>query len=405
MIYQLYQAQTDLMQPVRYLSAFTRDWIGAMPAASRAFQPLRHLAAMSDLIADSGLTHKRPAFAIDTVEIEGGHVAVREEAALVTPFGTLLHFAKDTTAVQPRVLLVSPMACHFATLLRDTIRTLLPDHDVYVTDWHNVRDVPLSEGPFDLDEYIGHLIRFLEHLGPGTHLMGVCQPCPAALATVALMSEDGNAATPLSLSLLAGPVDTRQSPTAVNKHATSHDIGWFKRTVTDRVPWRYAGAGRRVYPGFLQIAGFMSMNLPRHQESFRKLYQARVANDQAAAQPIREFYDEYLAVSDLPAEFYLQTVQSIFQDHDLPLGKLVWRGRTVNPAAIERTALFTVEGGRDDICGLGQTAAALDLCSGLPETLKSAHVEEDVGHYGVFSGHRWAENVYPRLRAFIQRHA
>lgn len=405
MIYQIYQAHADMMQPVRYFAGLGRDWLGTLPLAARDLEPLRHLGAAWDLIAETGLTHVRPDFGIEHIEIDGQPCEVREERVLVTPFGTLLHFRKDSTVEQPRVLIVSPMACHFATLLRETIRTLLPEHDVYVTDWHNVRDVPLSEGSFDLDDYVEHLMRFLTHLGPRAHLIGICQPCPAALAAVALMSEDKHPATPRTLTLMAGPVDTRLNPTAVNQRALGHTLDWFERVVIDRVPSRYAGAGRKVYPGFLQIAGFMTMNLSRHQESFQKLYFARVDNDDAKAEPIKEFYDEYLAVCDLPAEFYLQTVHRIFQDHHLAKGCFTWRGRPVNPAAITRTALFTVEGGRDDICGLGQTRAALDLCTGLPAKLKSDHLEADAGHYGVFSGRRWVENVFPRVRELIRQHA
>lgn len=405
MLYQLYQAQTDMLAPARFMSGVTRDWIGLFPIVAKEFEPVRHLAAFSDLIAQTKLTHSRPAFGIDEVEVDGRVVTVVEQAELVTPFGTLLNFRKDVTTPQPKILLVAPMACHFATLLRETVRTLLPEHDVYITDWHNVRDVPLSDGQFDLDDYIEHLIQFLDHLGPGVNLMGICQPCPAALAAVALMSEDGHPATPRTLSLLAGPVDTRQNPTLVNERATSHSLRWFEKRVTDRVPFRYAGAGRKVYPGFLQIAGFTGMNFKRHQKSLYEMYCARVARDSAKANPIQDFYEEYFAVCDLPAEFYLQTMERIFQEHHLPQGRFEWRGRRVNPAAIRNTALLTIEGGRDDICGLGQTHAAQALCTNLSADMKTEHVEPEAGHYGVFSGSRWSENVYPIIHDLIRRHA
>ena len=405
MLYQIYQTQDDLLQPMRALARAGRQLLSNLPAEVREIEALRHLDAAWNLISDAGLTHARPAFDVEDVEVQGRRVGVVEEAMLRTPFGTLLRFRKEGLgAAQPKVLIVSPMACHFATLLRDTVRTMLPDHDVYVTDWHNVRDVPLSAGTFDLDDYIEHLMRFLAVLGPGVNLMGICQPCPAALAAVALMSEDGHPATPVTLTLMAGPVDTRQNPTSVNQRAHSHTLEWFERTVVDRVPPRYAGAGRKVYPGFLQIAGFMSMNLSRHQASFYKLYRARVDRDEAKAAPIKQFYDEYLAVCDLPAEFYLQTMRRIFQEHHLPLGTFAFRGRRVDPGAIRKTALLTVEGGRDDICGLGQTRAAIDLCSGLKKTQKAEHVEADAGHYGVFSGTRWSENIHPRVRDWIGQH-
>lgn len=406
MLYHLYQAQDDLLQPLRAYARWGREWLARLPPDVRDLEFLRHVDAACDLISDAKLTHSRPAFAIDEISVEGRTVAVREEPVTATPFGTLLRFRKqDVDADHPKVLVVSPMACHFATLLRDTVRALLPEHDVYVTDWHNVRDVSLSSGSFDLDDYIEHLMRFLEQLGPGTHLMGVCQPCPAALVVTALMSEDAHPATPRTLTMMAGPVDTRQSPTSVNKRAHAHPLSWFERTVIHSVPGRYPGADRRVYPGFLQIAGFMSMNLTRHQDSFYKLYRARVERDEPKAAPIQQFYDEYLAVCDLPAEFYLQTMQRIFQEHHLPLGRFEFRGRPVDLGSIRSTALLTVEGGRDDICGLGQTRAALDLCPRLPASHKAEHVEQDAGHYGVFSGSRWSEHIYPRVRDWIRQHA
>lgn len=405
MIYQIYQAQQDVIEPFRRASGFGRRWLTRLPSALQGTLPIRHLDAAWGMMAGSGLTHVRPGFGISDVEFEGRKVAVEEQSVLDTPFCTLLRFRKPTEErPQPRVLIVSPMACHFATLLRDTIRALLPAHDVYVTDWKNVRDVSLSDGGFDLDDYIEHLMRFLHHLGPGVHLMAICQPCPAALAAVALMSEDGHPATPATLTLMAGPIDTSMNPTQVNRTAHQHSLAWFERTVIARVPTRYEGAGRRVYPGFLQIAGFMSMNLSRHRDSFRKLYRARVANDLAVAEPIEAFYDEYFAVCDLPAEFYLQTMSRIFQERHLPEGRFLFRGRLVNPAAICRTALMTVEGGRDDICGAGQTRAAQDLCSGLRPDQRLEHVEAEAGHYGVFGGRRWTDSIFPKVREWIERH-
>jgi poly(3-hydroxybutyrate) depolymerase len=293
------------------------------------------------------------------------------------------------------------MSGHFATLLRDTVRTLVADHEVYVTDWHNARDVPLAAGRFGLDEYTEHLIQFLEVIGPGAHLVAICQPCVAALAAVALMAEDNHISQPATLTLMAGPIDCRISPTAVNELAAGKPIDWFEKNLVSIVPWRLRGAGRRVYPGFLQLSAFMSMNRERHMNTLREYYLNLVADEHEKAASTRDFYREYLAVADLPAEFYLETVGRVFQSYDLPRGELTWRGRKVNPGAIRRTALLTVEGERDDICAVGQTLAAQDLCTGLRPYMKRHHVQAGVGHYGVFSGRRWQQQIYPQLRETI----
>jgi poly(3-hydroxybutyrate) depolymerase len=299
------------------------------------------------------------------------------------------------------VLLVAPMSGHFATLLRDTVRTMLADHDVYVTDWHSARDIPLHAGRFGLEEYTEHLMRFLRTMGPGSHLVAICQPCVAALAATALMSEDDDPAVPASLTLMAGPIDCRISPTAVNTLATSKSIDWFERNLISCVPLPLKGAGRRVYPGFVQVGAFMGMNRQRHIDAFRNYYMALVDADHDTSEPIRRFYEEYLAVSDLPAEFYLETVKLVFQDYALPRGELRWRGRTIDPSAIRRTALVTVEGERDDICAPGQTLAAQDLCTKLRPYMRTHTVQAGVGHYGVFSGSKWQQHIYPLLRDVI----
>ncbi len=288
---------------------------------------------------------------------------VVEEAVHATPFATLLRFRKQGAPVQPKVLVVAPMSGHFATLLRDTVRTLLIDHDVHVTDWHNVRDVPLEAGRFGLDEYTDHIVDFLAVMGPGAHVVAVCQPCVAALAATALMSEDGHPATPASLILMAGPIDCRVSPTSVNILATSKPISWFEKNLISLVPWRLGGAGRRVYPGFMQLSAFLSMNKERHATAFREYWRNLVAEEREKAETTRTFYAEYMAVSDLSADFYLETVKQVFQDYLLARGELRIHGRRVDPAAIRRTALVTIEGEKDDICSIGQTLAAQDLCN------------------------------------------
>jgi len=398
MLYRAYQTHTDLLSPSRLAAQYLGSGVWkSQPDRSAA----RRIAAALDVYAHMRLTHSRPDYGIRSVLSEGAEVAVQEEVALVAPFGTLLHFRKDTNAVQPKVLLAAPLSGHFATLLRETVRTLLRDHDVYLTDWHNARDVPLWHGSFGLDDYTRQIVSFLEAMGPGAHMVAVCQPCVAALAATALMAEEDNAATPLSLTLMAGPVDCRINPTAVNKLATDRPIGWFERNLISRVPWPHAGMMRRVYPGFLQLTAFMSMNPDRHKEQFKKLYRHLVEGELEQAATIRNFYDEYLAVNDLPAEFYLETVERVFQTYDLPRGELTVGERKVNPAAIRRTALMTVEGERDDICAVGQTVAAQDLCTSIRPYLKTHHLQAGVGHYGVFSGSKWNTQIYPRVREMI----
>ncbi len=334
MIYQTYQALADTKKPLQMLAELAAGVIHA-PSAGLTDDPwLRKLAAASELIMRCGLTHKRPPFGIETVTVGNRELAVTEEAVLTTSFATLLHFKKETATEQAPVLVVSPMSGHFATLLRDTVRTMLPDHDVYITDWHNARDVPLGRGRFDLDDFIDHLIGFINAIGPGCHVMAICQPSVPTLAAAAIMAEDDHPAQPRSITLMAGPIDTRISPTKVNEFATSRPIEWFYTSVIGVVPWRYGGAMRPVYPGFVQLLAFMGMNIQRHVKAFNDLYDNLAKGDYAKAEATRKFYDEYFAVMDLPAEFFLQTIQAVFQEHHLPRGELRWRGRRVNPGAI-----------------------------------------------------------------------
>ena len=401
MLYTAYQAQSDMLAPARAMSrASARLLSDLSPGLSNGWMT-RSALATSEIISRWGLTHRRPAFGIDTVTVAGREVAVREEAMLLTPFGTLLRFTKDTDAVQPRVLVVAPLSGHFATLLRATVRTMLADHDVFITDWHNARDIPAAAGRFGVDEYTEHLMDFLRAMGPGTHVVAVCQPCVPALAATALMAEDGDKAVPSSLTLMAGPIDARVNPTVVNDLAGGRPLDWFERNVIATVPPRFAGAGRRVYPGFVQVAAFMRMNPERHRAAFQRLYDDIMNGNDARATATKAFYDEYFAVLDLTAEFYLETVATIFQDHALAQGRLEYRGRRVDPAAITRTSLLTVEGERDDICGAGQTAAAHDLCTSLPAFRRRQHLQAGVGHFGVFSGSRWELEVYPLIRSLI----
>jgi poly(3-hydroxybutyrate) depolymerase len=413
MLYHAYQLQSDLGSPLRMMAEQTSLLLGASKSGCVGSQlhlsgfakSSGKLAAACEVLARLRLTHSRPAYDLHQVEVAGDMIQVSEHTVCKLPFGSLLHFKKGMPAPGPRVLLVAPLSGHFATLLRETARTLLADHDVYITDWHNARDVAVADGEFGLDEYTDYLIQFLETLGPDTHMLAVCQPCVVALAATAIMAEDDNPAQPRSLTLMAGPVDCRINPTGVNALANSKPIEWFEKNLISHVPWQHRGAMRRVYPGFLQLTAFLSMNLERHKKSFRDLYQHVRDGEFDKAQVIRAFYDEYLAVNDLPAPFYLQTVAKVFQTYDLPRGELSWHGRRVNLQAIRRTALMTVEGERDDICAVGQTVAAQDLCSSIRPYMKTHHVQTGVGHYGVFSGRKWNQQIYPRVREMIHASA
>lgn len=398
MLYQAYLAHSDLSSPLQMLAHAISIALAPDPEHS---DPVRRTAAACELLATARITHVRPPFGIDAVQVQGREAAVVEAVELVLPFGSLLHFRKPEVADQPRVLLVAPLSGHFATLLRDTIRTLLVDHDVYVTDWANARDVPIWAGRFGMDDYTDYVMRFMRHIGPNAHMMAICQPCVAALAACALMADEDDPAQPRSLTLMAGPVDTRINPTSVNVLANSKPIDWFESRLISRVPWRFPGALRRVYPGALQLAAFMNMNAERHRQALLELYRHRCGGEHEKADALKRFYDEYFAVLDLTAEFYLETVERVFQKHLLPRGELSWRGRRVDPAAIRRTALLTVEGERDDICSIGQTVAAHDLCRNIRPYLKQHHVQTGVGHYGVFSGRRWSQQIAPVVRDLV----
>jgi len=397
MLYRTYQLQEDLIAPFRAWAA------SSLPFADNPFTKgmPRHFAAGLEMLARFKLTHDRPAFDIKRVRSGNRDVEVREEVALSLPFGNLLHFRKDSRVTNPKVLIVAPLSGHFSTLLKATVETMLRDHDVYLTDWFNARDVPLSAGRFGVDEYVDYLIQFVEHIGPGTHMLAVCQPCVQTLIASSVMAQDNNPAAPRSMVLMAGPIDPTESPTKVNELAVQKSLQWFESSVIATVPSRYAGAGRRVYPGFLQLFAFMSMNMDRHQKAHQKMYRHLAAGEIDEAERIKQFYDEYFAVLDLTEEFYLETIDRVFQNAELARGTYKHRGRRVDPGAIRKTALLTVEGGRDDICGMGQTTAAHDLCKSLRPHLKRHHLQANVGHYGVFSGKRWQNSIYPVVRDVI----
>jgi len=404
-VYNTYEMTRGLAGPVNAWGAAVRSFWSypGLPLTGTPFG--RAMAATGELLERATRRYPKPPFDVDTAVIGGHVVAVRETVVLRTPFCDLIRFERDVDRQDPKVLLIAPLSGHHASLLRDTVASLVADHDVYVTDWTDARRVPIAAGRFDLDDYIDLLRRFIQVLGGGSHVVAVCQPAVPALAAVALTGEDGDAALPRTLTLMGGPVDTRVNPTAPNRLARSRSLEWFETAMVCRVPAGEPGFQRRVYPGFLQLSAFMSMNYDRHAEAHVKLWRDLVAGDDEGARVHRRFYDNYLAVMDMPAEYYLQTVATVFQRHDLALGRMVYRGaRPVRPEAIRGPALMTIEGEKDDITGLGQTFAAHALCAGIPAERRFHHVQAGVGHYGLFSGRRWRDEIAPRLRDFIRRH-
>ena len=408
MLYHAYELTHAALRPYRSLAAVTRH---ALQAPGNPFADLpanRAVAAACEVFETVTKRYGKPEFGIDEVTIDGVRVPVREEIALERPFGALLHFIRDPDALPkaqrnaPKALLVAPMSGHYATLLRGTVQAMLKDHDVYITDWTDAREIPLTHGFFGLDDYIDYLIDFCHAIGPGANLVAVCQPGPAALAATAIMAAAKDPMRPATLTLMGSPIDTRKSPTTPNRLATSRPLEWFESNVVYNVPLPYPGVMRRVYPGFMQLTGFMTMNMDRHFDAHVKLYENLVQGDGDSVDQHRKFYDEYLSVMDMTAEFYLDTIKRVFQDHDLPDGRFVWRGEAVDPAAIVDTALMTVEGENDDISGIGQTQAAHGLCTSLPAERRSDWVQPGVGHYGVFNGRRWREEIQPRIASFIR---
>jgi len=366
---------------------------------------VRETGAALDLFNRLTKDYGKPGFAIDHVLVNGERVAVTETVLIDEPFCRLLHFNKNMTAPGPRVLLVAPLSGHYATLLRPTVEALLPEHDVYITDWADARFVPLDAGHFDLGGYVAYLKKFIRHLGAGTHVVAVCQPGVPVLCAVAQMAEDGEKAQPGSMTLIAAPIDTRASPTAVNEFAQRHSLPWFEANVIEQVPAGYAGKGRRVYPGFLQLAGFVSMNASRHAGAHLDYFRHLVDGDLGEAARHRKFYDEYNAVLDVPAEYYLETIQKVFLEHHLGRGCMEVGDRRVYPEAITDVALLTIEGSEDDITGRGQTGAAHALCTGLADSQRAHMVIDGVGHYGTFAGQAFQRSILPGITQFIQRSA
>ena len=410
MLYHLYEFNHAAIAPLRCLIDWNRAVFDQPWNPWTQTLPYRSAAAAWDVFENATRRYAKPAFGIDYTDLPGLRVTITEEVPLKLRFCDLLHFKREESVFSgplptlPRVLVVAPMSGHYATLLRGTVKALLPDHDVYITDWRDAREVPLSEGPFDLDDYIDHVMECLRFLGPNTHVMAVCQPGPAVVAASALLAMDDAPEQPASLILMGSPIDTRRSPTQPNQLATTRPLEWFENNVIMTVPFPNPGFLRRVYPGFLQLTGFMTMNLDRHMDAHQKLFQGLVAGDGDSVAAHRKFYDEYLAVMDLTAEYYLQTMTVVFQEHQLPRGLMRHRGRLIEPQAIRRTALLTVEGENDDISGIGQTQAAHDLLVNVPADMHVDYIQPGVGHYGVFNGSRFRAEIAPRIRDFIRAH-
>ncbi len=404
MLYNAYEMQRGWLAGVGAAAQTTSEWL-LSPANPMAYVGTSALVARAlEVFAHAAAPRGKPDFGLPTTEIDGATVKVTEEIVLRKPFGQLKHFVREGRSGDPRVLIVAPMSGHFATLLRGTVERLLPGHDVYITDWRDAKYVPLSDGSFDLNDYIDYIIEFLELVGPGAHLLAVCQPAVPAYATVALMEAADHPALPRTLTMMGGPVDTRKAPTSVDDLATERPFAWFEQNVVATVPGIYPGAGRKVYPGFLQLTGFLSMNLANHMKSHFEMFKHLVAGEEDSADATKAFYDEYRSVADMTAEFYLQTIDAVFQRQLVAKGEFVHRGATADPAKITRTALLAIEGERDDISGLGQTKAALDLAVNLPADQKRYYMAEGAGHYGIFNGKRWRDMIAPVVEQFIRAH-
>ena len=403
MLYNAYEVQRSLLAGFGATSKLTSEWLlsPANPLAYMGVSPV--IARALEVFAHAAAPRGKPDFGLDTTIIDGVSVAVSEEIVLRKPFGQLKRFVRAVSGRHdPKLLIVAPMSGHFATLLRGTVERMLPGHDVYVTDWRDAKMVPLSDGSFDFNDYIDYLIEFMAAIGPGAHMLAVCQPAVPAFAAVALMNKAGDVNAPLTLTMMGGPIDTREAPTSVDDLATERPYAWFENNVVATVPVSYPGSGRKVYPGFLQLAGFLSMNLASHMKSHWEMFKHLVAGDEDSADATKAFYDEYRSVADMTAEFYLQTIDVVFQNQLIAKGEFDHRGHRVDAGDITRTALLAIEGERDDISGVGQTKVALRLARNLDEARKEYLLAMGVGHYGIFNGRKWRETIAPVVEQFIR---
>jgi poly(3-hydroxybutyrate) depolymerase len=404
MLYNAYEMQRSLLAGASAMADFSAGLLQnpAYPFAYFGGGPV--IASALEVFAHAAAPRGKPEFGLNSTVIAGKQVAVTEEIALRKPFGQLKHFVRDGVKGGPRLLIVAPMSGHYATLLRGTVERMLPFADVYITDWRDAKQVPLSDGKFDLDDYVDYLVEFLEKIGPGAHMLAVCQPSVPCYAAACLMSADQHPCRPKTLTMMGGPIDTREAPTAVNTLATRRPFAWFEQNVIATIPASYPGAGRKVYPGFLQLAGFMTMNLGNHMISHWEMFKHLVQGDDDSAEATMDFYEEYRSVCDMTAEFYLQTIDVVFQNHKLPNRTMTHRGRPVDPSAITDIAILAIEGERDDISGLGQTKSALTLADNLPDEHKKYVMAKGAGHYGIFNGSRWRTTIAPVVEQWIAAH-
>ena len=403
MLYHRYEMQKNWLAGASAMASMSAELLQS-PGNPFAFMGTPVVASALEVFAHASAPRGKPVFGLDTTVVDGVEVAVREEIVLQLPFGQLKRFVKSGIEDAPRLLIVAPMSGHFATLLRGTVERMLRKHDVYITDWRDARQVPLIAGRFDLDDYIDYLSAFLDHIGPGAHMLAVCQPSVPCYALACVMSAEKNPNRPKTLTMMGGPIDTREAPTAVNDVATERPHAWFQQNAIQTVPMMYPGVGRKVYPGFLQLTGFLSMNLSSHMESHFAMFKDLVKGDDDAADSTKAFYEEYRSVCDMTAEFYLQTIETVFQSHSLPKGEMMHRGTRVDPAAITDIAILAIEGERDDISGLGQTEAALKISTNLPDAMKKYHMAPGAGHYGIFNGSRWRTLIAPVVEEWIAAH-
>jgi poly(3-hydroxybutyrate) depolymerase len=410
MLYDAYEMQKSMLAGASAMADFSAGWLNNPANPFSYMGGGTVLASALEVFAHAAAPRGKPAFGLTHTTIAGEQVAVEEEIVRRKAFGQLKRFKRAGTAGEPKLLIVAPMSGHYATLLRGTVERMLPVADVYITDWRDAKQVPLADGKFDLDDYIDYIIEFLEVIGKSgdgerAHMLAVCQPSVPCYAATCLMSADQHPYRPKTLTMMGGPVDTREAPTAVNTLATERPHAWFEQNVIATIPASYPGAGRRVYPGFLQLAGFMSMNLGSHLNSHYEMFKHLVQGDGESADASKDFYEEYRSVCDMTAEFYLQTIDVVFQDHALPRGIMQHRGRTIDPAAIKDVGILAIEGEKDDISGLGQTKAALTIATGLPETKKRYYMAEGAGHYGIFNGSKWRNRIAPVLEEWMAANA
>lgn len=403
MLYNAYELQKNWLAGASALANMSAELLQS-PSNPFSYLGGPIVASALEVFAHASAPRGKPAFGLHQTQVDGKTIEVVEEIVLQKPFGQLKRFRKTGIEGAPRLLIVAPMSGHYATLLRGTVERMLPKHDVYITDWRDAKLVPLADGSFDLDDYLDYIVAFLEHIGPGAHMLAVCQPSVPCYAAVAVMSANKHPCTPKTLTLMGGPIDTREAPTDVNTLATERPHSWFQQNAIATVPMMYPGAGRRVYPGFLQLAGFMSMNLGDHMMSHWEMFKHLIVGDDDSADQSKRFYEEYRSVCDMTAEFYLQTIDVVFQHHSLPKGEMMHRGVRVDPAAITDVALLAVEGERDDISGLGQTKAALTIATSLPDAMKRYHMAPGAGHYGIFNGSKWRNKIAPVVEDWIATH-